>query len=511
MRQRSENRNCTWLWLQNWVTEMTNEYKKPEQLRRIARKNENRKLKTLRKTVLNPLLIAISIISVVMFIFFNFVIILMLYSGTINDLNSFSGAIEQIYESEEDENIHAEELGNLYRAEVERRAVSYRTNMIIISEKGEIAYSAISFYGAEEKDEIVDAIINRYENEQGNTFSQIIKDDMIVFKQVNISLENGDQCFVYASLRSLLGTLKSSNQALLVLIVFSFLCFVAASHIIADNISKPIKELSDHMEVIGDGDFTPVSISENSAELHKLTASINEMLARLEAYNDAHTISLQNLSHDLRTPLMSINGYAEAIKYGVMDNPQEAADVIIRESKRLAGVVERLLILSEIDTLNQPIDMLPVNLREFISEEEERIEGYAMQESVEIECHFENDDTVVLADRQLLSTIISNLMSNAIRYAKSKVQIDVRASDMTTDIVVSDDGDGLSEEDLKYLFVRYYVGKTGHSGLGLSAAKSAAEYMGCTLKGENRERIDSDNPDSLPKGAVFTVSFPKYE
>lgn len=489
---------------------MANEYKKPEQLRKIARKNENRKLKTLRKTVLNPLLIAISIISVVMFIFFNFVIILMLYSGTINDLNSFSGAIEQIYESEEDENITAEELGNLYRAEVERRAISYRTNMIIISEKGELVYSAIGFYG-EEKNEIVSTLINESENLPDGIFSEVIKDDLIVFKPVNISLENGDQCFVYASLRSLLGTLKSSNQALLVLIVFSFLCFVVASHMIADNISKPIKELSDHMEVIGDGDFTPVSISENSAELHKLTVSINEMLARLEAYNDAHTISLQNLSHDLRTPLMSINGYAEAIKYGVMDNPQEAADVIIRESKRLAGVVEKLLILSEIDTLNQPIDMLPVNLREFISEEEERIEGYAMQESVEIECHFENDDTVVLADRQLLSTIISNLMSNAIRYAKSKVVIDVRTSDMTTDIVVSDDGNGLSEEDLKYLFVRYYVGKTGHSGLGLSAAKSAAEYMGCTLKGENREPIDPDNPDSPPKGAVFTVSFPKYE
>ena len=64
---------------------------------------------------------------------------------------------------------------------------------------------------------------------------------------------------------------------------------------------------------------------------------------------------------------------------------------------------------------------------------------------------------------------------------------------------------------MKYLFVRYYVGKTGHSGLGLSAAKSAAEYMGCTLKGENREPVDPDNPDSPPKGAVFTVSFPKYE
>lgn len=488
---------------------MQKEYRKPEQLRKIARKNGNKKLKTLRKTVLNPLLIAVSIISVVMVIFFNFIIMLMLYSGTINDLNSFSGTIEQIYEASDKEHISAAEMGEIYRTEVERREVSYRTNMIIISANGQITYSAVDFHDSE-KDEIITALTNKAENFRDNLLFVVIKDDMIVFRPVHIDFENGDHCLVYASMRSLVGTLKSSNQAMVVLIIFSFLCFVVASHMIADNISKPIKDLSDHMEVIGDGDFTPVSVNENSAELHKLTVSINEMLARLEAYNHAHTISLQNLSHDLRTPLMSINGYAEAIKYGVMDSPEEAADVIIRESKRLTGVVEKLLILSELDTLNQPIDMMPINLREFIEEETERIEGYAIQESVEIKCCFENDNTVVLADRQLLSTIIANLLSNAIRYAKSTVEISVLDTDMTTDIVVADDGMGLSEDDLKYLFVRYYVGKTGHSGLGLSAAKSAAEYMGCTLKGENRTQTDTDTGSAV-SGAAFTVSFPKYE
>ena len=488
---------------------MVNEYKKPEQLRKIARKNEKKKLKTLRKTVFNPLLIATTVISVVMFIFFNFVIMLMLYSGTINDLNSFAGTIEQIYSAADDQDLSVRELGKLYRAEVERRAVSYQTNMIIISRNGEVLYSAAGFYDEEEQ-EISEAVVINSGKSDRNTFSAITRDDMVVFKIVDIGLEDGERCCVYASLRSLLGTLRSSNQALAVLIVFSFLCFFLASHIIADNISKPIKELSDHMEVIGDGDFTPVAVSENSAELHKLTVSINEMLARLEAYNDAHTISMQNLSHDLRTPLMSINGYAEAIKYGVIDNPDDAADVIIRESRRLTEVVEKLLILSELDTLNQPIDMTPTDLCEFINEEIERIEGYAMQMSVEIKCDFEKEEALVLADSQLLSTIISNLLSNAIRYAKSTVEISVYDTDAATCIRVSDDGKGLSEEDMKYLFVRYYVGKTGHSGLGLSAAKSAAEYMGCSLTGENREAQDPDDPDSPPKGAVFTVAFPKY-
>lgn len=486
---------------------MANEYRKPEQLRKIARKNGNRKLKTLRKTVLNPLLIATTIISVVMFIFFNFVIMLMLYSGTINDLNSFAGTIEQIYETADEKNISLSEIGKLYRSEVERRAVSYRTNMVVVSGEGEVIYSVMGFYDEEEQ-EISEALVINENHSDSGAFSAITKDDMVVFRPVNINLEDGEQCFVYASLRSLLGTLRSSNQALLVLIVFSFLCFVIASHIIADNISLPIKELSDHMELIGDGDFTPVSVSETSAELHKLTVSINEMLARLEAFNDAHTISMQNLSHDLRTPLMSINGYAEAIKYGVVDNPEEAADVIIRESQRLTGVVEKLLILSELDTLNQPIDMIPIDLREFIDEETERIEGYAMQMSVEIKCSFQRENMSVMADRELLSTIISNLLSNAIRYARTTVGIKVYETDSATEITVEDDGKGLSEEDLKYLFVRYYVGKTGHSGLGLSAAKSAAEYMGCSLKGENKK---PENPEDGPLGAIFTVSFPKYE
>lgn len=488
---------------------MASEYRKPEQLRKIARKNGNRKLKTLRKTVLNPLLIATTIISVVMFIFFNFVIMLMLYSGTINDLNSFAGTIEQIYETADEKNISVAEIGKLYRTEVERRAVSYRTNMVVVSKEGDVIYSVMGFYDEEEQ-EISEALVINENDSDSGTFSAITKDDMVVFRPVNINLEDGEQCLVYASLRSLLGTLRSSNQALLVLIVFSFLCFVIASHIIADNISLPIKELSDHMELIGDGDFTPVSVSETSAELHKLTVSINEMLARLEAFNDAHTISMQNLSHDLRTPLMSINGYAEAIKYGVIDKPEEAVDVIIRESQRLTGVVEKLLILSELDTLNQPIDMIPIDLQEFIDEETERIEGYAMRMSVEIKCSFQRDGITVMADRELLSTIISNLLSNAIRYARTTVEIKVYETDSAAEITVEDDGKGLSEEDLKYLFVRYYVGKTGHSGLGLSAAKSAAEYMGCTLRGENRKY---QNPDGTEEtgGAVFTVSFPKYE
>lgn len=123
-----------------------------------------------------------------------------------------------------------------------------------------------------------------------------------------------------------------------------------------------------------------------------------------------------------------------------MDSPEDAADVIIKESKRLTEVVEKLLILSEIDNLNQPVDMVPVDLEKFLAEETERIEGYAMQNSVEITYKLQREGMKILADVQLLSAIVRNLLSNAIRYAEDAVTIEVYDKGVTSCLTISDNG-----------------------------------------------------------------------
>lgn len=493
------------------MRDLKDERKMPAPIRAIARKGKAKKRRTLRQNVLHPLLITISVLSAVMVIFFNLVILLTLYSNMVGDLRSISGTVEQLAEIQLDSQNEAQAVINLYRQEVERRSVSYRINMVILDENGEIAASAADVY-AEERETIPKGVReNQQQKEDGSIFKIETGEDILFFSPVHLQLPNGETVYTYASFRSLLETVKSGNQALLIILIISVLGFVLASHIIADNISKPIKELSDHMEVIGDGDFTPVNIKETSEELHTLTVSINEMLARLQAYNDAHAVSLQNLSHDLRTPLMSISGYAEAIKYGVLDNTDEAADVIIKESHRLTEVVEKLLILSDLDTLNQPINMEPLELASFLQDEIKSMDGYAMQSHVKVNSGFPQNDAVVLADKQLLSTVIRNLLSNAIRYAYTCVEVRVTEDDENILVSVADDGAGLSDEDLEHLFLRYYVGKTGHTGLGLSTAKSAAEYMGATILGENRVTLPKTDSLAAETGAVLIVSFPKYE
>lgn len=486
---------------------MKDELKTPAQLKGFVKKNSNKKTITLRQNVLRPLLITVTAINIIMLVFFNIVISIMLYSGVVSDLNSISGTIEQL--SQKDESIveDDDEMLNIYNSEINRRSVSYNMNLVIFSKEGNIVRcsSPVENYIKTE----LQKSLPQDKKEKKMHFLRV-EDDILNVKPVEITNSKDETVIVYASLRSLWNTVKWGNRAMLVIIALSVLGFVLASYIIAHNISEPIKELSDHMELIGDGDFTPVKITDNSAELQKLTLSINEMLARLEAYNNAHTASIQNLSHDLRTPLMSISGYAEGLKYGVLENTEEACDVIIKESKRLTNVVEKMLILSELDALHQPVNMVPIKLYDFLIEEIKSLDGYAIQNNIKVSCKIDNGETEVLADRQLLSTIIRNLISNGIRYAENKLIINVFTENDNTYVCVADDGQGLSEEDMKYLFVRYYVGKTGHSGLGLSTAKGAAEYMGCTLTGGNRITLSENHRCFGPQGAVFTLKFPSY-
>ena len=489
---------------------MIDDLKKPAQLRRLHKKNKTKKLKTLKQNVLHPLLITISVISIIMFLFFNIAIILLLYSNIYSETRSMAGVIGKLATVEGNTAENAEQIQDIFKTELERRDISYRLNMVFLDEHGQTIETVFDYYG-EEKGYLEEYFEKKISQVTFGEMKSIYTDhDLLLFSLVPIESNENTYIGIYASFRSLLNTVISGNKALLIILACSVFGFVLAAGIISSNISKPIKALSDHMDVIGDGDFTPVNLEANSSEMQKLIVSINEMLARLEAYDNAHTMSIQNLSHDLRTPLMSIGGYAEAIKYGVMDT-EEAADVIIKESKRLTDVLEKILILSQLDTLNQPVNMTSVYLTDFIDEEIKSLDGYALQQNVLVHSVFERQNVRVLADVNLLSTIVRNLLSNAIRYAEHEVCVTVRDVENQTVLYVMDDGAGLTDEDLKYLFTRFYVGKTGHSGLGLSTSKSAADYMGCLISGENRNQLKKDDPNYAKTGAIFTVSFPKYE
>ena len=125
---------------------MTDERKKPAPLRRLSLRKGKKKYKSLRRNVLDPLLITITAMGAIMIVFFNVVILLMLYSNMVSDISSVSGTVEQLAAAQEETAVDPGPVLELFKDEVEHRAISYRTNMIFLDRDGRILRAAFDFY-----------------------------------------------------------------------------------------------------------------------------------------------------------------------------------------------------------------------------------------------------------------------------------------------------------------------------------------------------------------------------
>lgn len=266
---------------------------------------------------------------------------------------------------------------------------------------------------------------------------------------------------------------------------------------VSKSISNPITRLSRYAKRIGDNEYLTLPEDNSSVEIHALTKSMNEMSERLKNYDSAQKAFLQNASHELRTPLMSIQGYAEGIAKGVFTDTARTAEIICEESRRLNSLVEELLTLSRIENRNYTGELTILNLSDIMREFAERINGYAMKESKTIRLEYPDEVVMAKIDVNLLSQAVTNIISNCVKYAKKEVVVSLFTENRSAVIRISDDGDGILEEDLPFIFDRFYKGKKGNFGLGLSIAKSAIAFMDGHIQANN-----SDN------GAVFTIRLP---
>ena len=203
----------------------------------------------------------------------------------------------------------------------------------------------------------------------------------------------------------------------------------------------------------------------------------------------------QNASHELKTPLMAILGYAEGIQAGVMD-AGDAADVILEESDRMAELVEELLDISKIDMGRQRLTLSETDIRELLYDGIRAVEPTAAS-SIAIVPDFPEEPIIVKCDDVQLRRAVTNILSNGLRYARSELCLTCRTDKRHVTIRIQDDGDGIAEEDLPHIFDRFYMGKSGKSGIGLALTKEIVHL--------HRGTIRAYNGDS---GAVFEISIP---
>jgi two-component system sensor histidine kinase BaeS len=277
--------------------------------------------------------------------------------------------------------------------------------------------------------------------------------------------------------------------------------------LIARRMTRPIAAMETTARAIASGDLQSRVDTEHLSddELGSLAGAINSMAADLDAARGHERAFLLSVSHDLRTPLTSIRGYAEAIADGTVEGPEariRAAGVIASESRRLERLVADLLDLARLDAHQFSLYPGPVDARGVVADAVEAFAPAAQEVGVALTVA-PGPAVPATADAQRLAQIVANLVENALKYATTTVTVALSANERDAVLTVDDDGPGISPTDLPRVFERLYTsrtspGRTFGTGIGLAIVRELAHAMG----GEARvEPIDA-------VGTRFVVTLP---
>ena len=278
---------------------------------------------------------------------------------------------------------------------------------------------------------------------------------------------------------------------------------------ISRSISKPIKKLCGFADEMGRGNFRRNEYAFKDRELIDLNRRMNETARRLEINDEDQKIFFQNVSHELKTPLMSIKGYAEGIKYGIFSSENEkseASNIIIEESDRLNDLVVDLLYISKMDSSkhSETENFISASLGAIIENCADKLRGVLIgsqnngTQAKNIKINHPKHDIFIKCDEENLMRAIMNITANCLRYAKTTVYIDYHGNGGKIILNIKDDGEGIEEQDLPNIFKRFYKGKGGKHGIGLSIAKTIIEQHGAKIFAGNREECP---------GAEFIIEF----
>lgn len=273
------------------------------------------------------------------------------------------------------------------------------------------------------------------------------------------------------------------------------------SLVIARWIAGPVRRVADASRSLAEGvSPDPVPLG-GSAELAMLAQTFNDMAAQLNQAREAERNFLLSVSHELKTPLAAIRGYAEGLEDGVFTS-DEATYTIRQEARRLERLVRDLLDLARMNRREFVVHREDVDLGDVAREVVRRYESDARANGVELDCVAESTARA-LADHDRVLQIVSNLVENALRSTPGGGTVRVRAE--AGMLVVEDTGVGLAPEDLPHAFERFYLHDRNPdgrprigSGLGLAIVKELTERMGGTIS------VDSERG----RGTTFVVRLP---
>ena len=281
-------------------------------------------------------------------------------------------------------------------------------------------------------------------------------------------------------------------------------CVVAAAvaAVLARSIARPLRRVARASSRLAHGAEPGQLPLGGSRELCELAESFNTMATQLERARSAERSFLLSVSHELKTPLTAIRGYAEALDEGVL-TPVRAGKVIRTEAARLERLIVDLINLARLDQRRFDIHAAPVDLAEIAGESATRHAVRAREVGVRLHVE-QRDRAYALADRDRLLQGVSNLVENALRCTPAGGTVTLAAA--AGELTVKDTGPGIAAEELPRAFERFFLYRRYHghrqvgSGLGLAIVRELALAMGGDVA-----------VASSSTGTAFTIRLPLPE
>ncbi len=283
-----------------------------------------------------------------------------------------------------------------------------------------------------------------------------------------------------------------------------------AASVIAQNISAPLRAATGAYRRIASGDLsvrvrpTEGRTRRKNDEVQELLVALDSMSESLQRARDQERQFLLSVSHDLRTPLTSIRGYAEALADGAVTDPARSAEVIVAESRRLERLVKDLLDLAKLESNQFTLKPANVDVTDLVTDIADGFLPAAEDAGVTLELVALGQLRANI-DPDRLAQMVANLIENAMKYARTKVVVGIKSDSQPAAqaqrfrITVTDDGPGIDPDDLPHVFERSFTSdrqptrKIG-SGLGLAIVSELAVAMGATV-----------NIDTSPGGTTFSI------
>ncbi len=259
------------------------------------------------------------------------------------------------------------------------------------------------------------------------------------------------------------------------------------------GIATPLADVMEAADTVAEGDFT-VRVSEEGRrnQFVRLARSFNRMTEELQRSDQMRRNLTADVAHELRTPLHIIQGNLEGVLDGVYDPTDDHIEATLDETRMLARLVDDLHTLSQAEAGQLSLFMEEVDVSDLLADVQTSFSGLAAEKVIELQVGFEGQpaELKVIGDADRLDQVLSNLVLNALRYtpAGGRVSLHAECHGENVHITVEDTGEGISAEDLPYIFERFWRGDASRThvdgagaGLGLAITKQLVEAHGGTV------------------------------